>query len=142
MRINKFKFRHIYRYSKSTSDKVNLNKREFTPASDSGLELNEHGYIRNSISTLLRTQNTLSFERALKNFVEINAKSPFKDMTPDEQFEALRPRWCQLPSQRLQFENWLMDKRISALEDYKAEQEAIEAEEQARIAASAAATTE
>lgn len=142
-------YKNRYKSFVSNSPRVDdkgapIGVRKFQQLSDTEFELNEFGYIRNDISILVRRQNTLSFERSLEAFRSSASEvdSPYKGMSDDEIIASIRPRWCQLPAQVRQFEEWLIDKKIAELQKdvdvIKKKEEEAKAEAQAKVQAAEA----
>lgn len=111
--------------------------------SQSGFELNEFGCIRSDFSQLVNSQSLLVMNQAANRLKELSAIEPDNTNKSFEEIVAsVRPRWCQSPKQMMEFEKYLIDRRLIPLEKEVEELKAKKDAEEIALQAQADATIE
>lgn len=111
--------------------------------SECGFEKNEFGLIRSDFASLVNSQSLLVMQQAAQRLQELRAAQPnTENMSFDEIVASTMPRWCQSPRQRIEFEQYLIDRKLLPLSERVEELERSKAQEDAALIAQADSTTE
>lgn len=133
-----------HNYCPVVDNDVRVNKRAYDSFKDCGFEYNEFGSIRSDFASLVHSQSLLVMNNAAQRLRELRAVEPDNSKKSFDQIIAeVRPRWMQTPKQIMEFEDFLLNQKLSGLEDIQKsiEEKRLEEAEQKRIAEANAAVS-